>query len=197
MLERSERIAPVIWDIGTLDCVTKIMPTPIDLLFYLKCRSDVFGYVISDSEYNFLGYHLESKLVLPADADWMVIDRDFATTVDDFMIACDMKLKCEPPVGILERLEIPVVSDLLRSLRNAPPQLASVVIDLYDFSSAALEDLSRQVLLLLREVAAGKELKALSILTESGGLSYIVCRSLTAKISSAADILAVSDRQTI
>ena len=148
MLERSERIAPVIWDIGALDCVTKILSTPIYLLYYLKCRSDVFEYVHSDSEYNFIGYHLRSNLVLPADADWMLIDRDFATIVDDFMIACDMKLKREPPVGNLERIEIPVVSDLLRNLRNAPPQLASVVIYLYDFSSAMLEDLSRQIVLL-------------------------------------------------
>lgn len=189
MLERSERIAPVIWDIGVLDCVTKILPTPIDLLYYLKCRSDVFEHVLSDSEYNFLGYHLKSKLVLPADVDFMMIDRDFATTVDDFMISRDMKLEREPPVGILEHLEIPVVSDLLRSLRNAPPQLASVVIDLYDFSSAALEDLSRQILFLRGEVAGGKELKALSILTESGGLSYLVCRSLNAKIRSAAEAI--------
>ena len=189
MLERSEQVAPVIWDIGVLDCVTKILPTPVDLLYYLKCRSDVFEYAQSDSEYNFLGYHFKSKLVLPADIDMMVIDRDFAATVDDFMIACDMKLEREPPVGILERLEIPIVSDLLRSLKNAPPQLASVVIDLYDFSSVSLEDLSRQVLLIRGEVSGGKEFKALSVLTESGGLSYIVCRSLNAKIRAAAEAI--------
>ena len=55
MLERSEGIAPVIWDIAVLDCVARILPTPIDLLFYLKCRSDAFENIHSDSEYNFLG----------------------------------------------------------------------------------------------------------------------------------------------
>ncbi len=189
MLERGERVAPVIWDIGVLDCVTRILPTPVDLLFYLKCRSDAFENIHSDSEYNFLGYHLKNKLVLPEDADFMMIERDFATTVDDFMIARDLKLEPEPPVGILERLEIPLISDLLRSLKNAPPQLASVVFDLYDFSSAALENISRQVLFLRGEVAGGKELKAFSIHTENGGLTYLVCQRLNAKIRSAAEAI--------
>ncbi len=186
MLERSEGIAPVIWDIGVLDCVARILPTPIDFLFYLKCRSDAFENIRSDSEYNFLGYHLEKKLVLPPDVDWMIIERDFATIVDDYMIASDVGIDRERPVGILERLEIPVVSDLLKSLKKAPPQLASVVIDLYDFSSAGLNSLSKQVLSLREEVAEGKELKAFSLLTESGGLTYVTCRSFNAKVRAAA-----------
>ncbi len=189
MLERSGRIAPVIWDIGVLDCVTRILPSPVDLLFYLKCRSDAFEHIKSDSEFNFLGYHLQNKLVLPADADLMMIERDFATAIDDFMISRDMKIERERPIGILERIEIPVISDLLKSLKNAPPQLASVVIDLYDFSSAALENLSRQALLLREEVSGGKAFKAFSILTESGGLTYLVCRRLNAKIRSAAEAI--------
>ena len=115
-----------------------------------------------------------------------MIERDFATDVDDYMIASDVGIDRERPVGILERLEIPVISDLFRSLKSAPPQLASVVIDLYDFSSAALENLSKQVLFLREEVAGGKELKAVSILTESGGLTYVTCRSFIAKVRSAA-----------
>lgn len=65
MLERGNNIAPVIWDIGVLDCVTRLLPTPIEMICYLKCRSDVFDEVISDIEYNFLGYHIQAKLALP------------------------------------------------------------------------------------------------------------------------------------
>ena len=62
MLERGDEIAPVIWDIGVLDCIARLLPTPIEMLFYLKCRSNAFDNIMSDSEYNYLGYHIRSKL---------------------------------------------------------------------------------------------------------------------------------------
>ena len=34
MLERGDEIAPVIWDIGVLDCVSRMLPTPIEMLFF-------------------------------------------------------------------------------------------------------------------------------------------------------------------
>ena len=33
LLERGEKIAPVIWDIGVLDCVTRLLPTPIEMIY--------------------------------------------------------------------------------------------------------------------------------------------------------------------
>lgn len=116
MLERGDKIAPVIWDIGVLDCVARLLPTPIEILFYLKCRSDAFDNVFSDSEFNYLGYHIRKKLALPSENDILMLERDFATLVDDFMIAADLGIEADRPVGILERLEIPVISGLLRNL---------------------------------------------------------------------------------
>ncbi|MCY4419769.1 MAG: nuclease-related domain-containing protein [Gammaproteobacteria bacterium] len=175
MLERSDQIAPVIWDIGMLDCIAHLLPTPIDMLLYLKCRSDVFNNAVSDSEYNYLGYHIESKLALPQDCDILQLDRYYATVVDNFMIATDLGIKADRPVSILERVKIPVVSDLLRELRNADPMVASVVIDLYDFSSTALKGISRTIQEVRKEIAATKKvIKAFSIPTESGGLTYAV-----------------------
>ncbi|MBF0186079.1 MAG: NERD domain-containing protein [Magnetococcales bacterium] len=175
MLEREDGIAPIIWDIGVLDVVVRLLPDPVEMIYFLKCRSDVFDRVMSDSEYNFLGYHLRSKLTLPADADFMVLERDFATLVDDFMISADVGLKPKRPIGILERLNIPVVAELLSELKKADPVLASVVIDLYDFSSAALEEISAHILNLRDEIAkTGKAIKAFSVQTPSGGLTYAV-----------------------
>ena len=145
MLERGDNIAPVIWDLGMLDCVARLLPTPIEMIYYLKCRSEVFDKVVSDSEYNFLGYHIRAKLALPDDVDWMMLDRDFATVVDDYMIAADVGIDVERPLGILERLQIPIVSNLLAELKNADPRIASVVIDLYDFSSAAFRHQERSM----------------------------------------------------
>ena len=175
MLQRIDEVAPVIWDIGVLDCVARLLPSPIEFLFYLKSRSDAFDRVWSDSEYIHLGYHIRSKLALPAERDMLLLERDLATVVDDFMVAADVGVQAERPVGTLEGARIPVVSDLLKELKKADPGVASVVIDLYNFSSAALEDISATVLNVREEVAAtGKAIKAFSIRTESGGLTYAV-----------------------
>ena len=175
MLQRSNEVAPVIWDIGVLDCVARLLPSPIEMLFYLKCRSDTFDQIVSDSEYNYLGYHIQSKLALPAECDMLMLERDYATVVDDFMIAADVGIDADRPEGILERVKIPVVSDLLKELKTADPRVASVVVDLYNLSSAALEDISATVLNIREELSAtGKAIKAVSISTESGGLTYAV-----------------------
>lgn len=175
MLQRSDEVAPVIWDIGVLDCVARLLPSPIEMLFYLKCRSDSFDRIVSDSEYPYLGYHIQAKLALPAECEMLMLGRDAATVVDDFMIAADVGIKVERPRGILERVKIPVVSDLLRELKTTDPLVASVVIDLYNFSSAALEDISATVLNIREELTAtGKAIKAFSIPTESGGITYAV-----------------------
>lgn len=175
MLESGGAIAPVIWDLGVLDAVARILPTPIELIFYLKSRAEVFEKVYSDSEYNFLGYHIKAKLAISDDFDRVMLDRDFATVVDDYMIAADVGIEAQRPLGILERLKIPIVSELLAQLKNADPQLASVVVDLYDFSSAALEDLSAGIISLRKEIVrTRKAIKALSIPTRTGGLTYAV-----------------------
>lgn len=176
LLQRPQGIAPIIWDIGVLDCVTRILPTPIEMLFFLQSRAEMFESAISDSEYNFLGYHLRAKLTLPKDADGLIIDRDFATAVDDYMIAHDLGLAPNRPRGVLERLDVPVVSEILDLLRAAPPEMAGPVIDFYDFSYAALEDVGRQISMVREEVRQGKALKAFSILTRTGGFTFAAVR---------------------
>ena len=92
------------------------------MLFYLKSRSDVFDKMLSDSEYNFLGYHIRYKLALPPDVDEMLLDHDFATVVDDYMIAADLRIEAKRPAGVLEHIRISIVSDLLLELKTADPK---------------------------------------------------------------------------
>jgi hypothetical protein len=190
MLERGNGLAPVIWDLGVLDCVARLLPTPIEMIFYLKSRSDVFEKVVSDSEYNFLGYHIRTKLAASDEFDMMMLDRDFATVVDDYMVAADLGIKAERPRGVLERLDMPVMSELLAALKSADPRLASVVIDLYDFSGTALKDLSATIVMLREEIATtGKAIKAFSLPTATGGLTYAVTARRDANTARAAEAI--------
>ena len=176
MLEQHQGVAPVIWDLAMLDAIAQILPTPVDLLYFLKCRSDAFDSIMSDSEYNYLGYHLTQKLAKNPDYDFMEIGRDFATPVDDYMVALEAGASPPRPVGILDRIEIPTFSELFRELKSAPPDLAGIIIDLYDFSSDALTDLGNKIMEARKEVVNGKAFKSLSIPTKSGGLTYVIAR---------------------
>ena len=190
LLKRFDETPPVIWDLGFLDCVTRLLASPIEVIFYLQARSQHFEKVVSDSEFNFLGYQIRSKLAMPSDVDWMMLDRDFATVVDDFMIAADLGIEAERPLGVLEQLEIPVISELFGVLKNGDPGLAGVVVDLYDFSGAALADLSATILDMREEVRkTGKALKAFSIPTATGGLTYVVTRRRDANTVRSAELL--------
>ncbi len=113
LLKRPGKEAPVVWDLAVLDCVARTFPAPINFLFYLKCRSDSFDNVISDSEFNYVGYHLRNKLVLPSEAHLLMIERDYATLVDDFMVSADLGIKRPPPKGVLQTHKIKFVSELL------------------------------------------------------------------------------------
>ena len=190
LLARGHNTAPVIWDIGMLDCIARLLPSPIEMLLYLKCRSDAFDNIVSDSEYNFLGYHIRSKLAVPSGNDILLLERQHASVVDDFMISADLGIDAKRPVSIVERVEIPVVSKLLETLKHADPALASIVVDLYEFSSAALQKLSSTILDVRREVAAtGKEIKAFAIRLPSGGLTYAVTLKWNEKATMAAHVI--------
>lgn len=190
LLDRGSNVAPAIWDLGALDCIARLLPSPIEMIFYLKCRSDVFDRALSDSEYNFLGFHIRSKLALSDDIDMLVIERDFATVVDDYMISADVGVTAERPLGILESTNIPIISAMLAELRHADPRLAAVVVELYDASIDALEDLSARILEIRSEVSnTGKAIKAISVQTKSGGLTYAVTRCRDKKAALAAEAI--------
>jgi len=190
LLKRFDETPPAIWDLGFLDCVTRILASPVEVIFYLQARSQHFDKVVSDSEFNFLGYHVRSKLAMPDDVDWMMLERDFATVVDDFMIAADLGIEAQRPLGVLEQLDIPVISELFAVLRNGEPKLAGVVVDLYDLSGAALADLSATILDMRGEVReTGKALKAFSIQTATGGLTYVVTSKRNANAARSAELL--------
>lgn len=187
LLHKGQNIAPVIWDLGILNCVARLLPTPIDMIFYLKSRSDVFDKVYSDSEYNFLGYHLTNKLSMYEEADTVMLDRDFATIVDDYMIAADFGLEPERPLGVLESLNIPLITELLEELKTAEPMAASLAIDLYDFSSDALKNFADTIANLRSEIEiSGKVMKSFSLSTATGGITYVVAKNIDENTKQAA-----------
>lgn len=190
LLRLNDNIAPVIWDIGMLDCIVKLLFSPIELIYYLKSRSNTFEHIISDNEYNFLGYHLKVKLSVQDGFDSVMLNRDFSGVVDDFMTSIDVGLQPKRPIGILERIQIPVIQTLLKKLKSKNHQAASLVLDFYDFSSIALEDIAKNIINLREEInITGKEIKSFSIPTSNGGITYAVSQNLNKSAELAAEAI--------
>ena len=100
-----------------MDCAARLFPNPIDMIFYLKSRSDLYDQVMSESEHCFIGFHLTHKLALPDEFHGLAIDKDYAQPVDDFMMPFDVGVQGIRPT-ILERFDVPIVTDLLSELRS-------------------------------------------------------------------------------
>jgi len=58
------------------------------------------------------------------------------------MVANEVGASPELPIGVLDRIKIPIFSELFKELKSAAPDLAGIIIDLYDFSSDALKALA-------------------------------------------------------
>lgn len=179
LLECDGQIAPIIWDVGILDCAIRLFPDPIDLIFFLKCRSDLFNRALAESEHCYLGFHISQKLALPDDVAGLGIDRDFAQPVDDFMMPFDVGVVGQRPLGILEKIDLPVVTALISALKEKGPDLAAVLVDLYDFSSAMLRDLANMISQARAVVAGGMALKSFTVPTGAGGITYVVVNHLS------------------
>ena len=64
------------------------------------------------------------------------------------------------------------------------------MIDLYDFSGAALKDLSATIVMLREEITTtGKAIKAFSVPTATGGLTYAVTQRRDANTARAAEAI--------
>lgn len=90
---------------------------------------------------------------MPDDADFLYLESDFAQEIENYMISKDVGWPTDPPKSVLQTLKIPIMSDVLDSLKDAPPDIANLAVDLFEFSSSALENFGKQILQIRDEVS--------------------------------------------
>ena len=182
---------PAIIDIFFLDCITRLLNNPIDILYYMQQRTRFFHKTVSDSEYNLLGYHMKHKLYVPDETDAIMIDRSFATDIDDYFFAQEAGQPTSMDFVTLEdRMVVPEIAQIVSFLRSGSPELAGAAIELLDFSSDALQKIANNIEIFRSEVKAGKAFKAFSIETHYGGISYVVARIIDSRTKQLAEAVA-------
>lgn len=170
LLKIQKNTSPIVIDIFFLEVMCKLLNEPTELIYYLQQRARFFPKLHTDSEYNILGFHIRHKLYISSEYDFVALNKDFATPVDE--IALGLKTDGKS-TKIMEKIDVPKMKELVSFLKEGPPELAGITIELLDFSSDSLANIVTQIDNVRAEVRAGKALKSFSIDTSFGGLSYV------------------------
>lgn len=79
--------SPIAFNLLDLDVLLHYLDDPYDFLFYVHQRTNLAGKINSGHELNLLGYHLNQKLFIPDDVDYILIEEDWGQLIDANFIA--------------------------------------------------------------------------------------------------------------
>ena len=131
LVKEDRERSPVVIDLFFLNILLEILNNPVDALYYLQQRARFFSKLLTDSEYNLLGFHVKQKLYVNDEWQMMLIDRDFAQDIDSYFTAKETGQ--DPPIEFVameDRMDIPAATALISALKSGPPEVAGAAIDL-------------------------------------------------------------------
>jgi hypothetical protein len=190
LIVADQKRLPAIIDIFFLEAKLELLRSPVDVLYYLQQRTRFWTKLKTDNELNLLGYHLKQKLYVPEKYDSVLIHQDLARDIEDYLLAKEMGH--DPPKKFAtfeERIGVPEIAALLSNLKAGPPEVAGIAIELLDYSSDALKGIAKQIQAARSDVMQGKALKAFSVETAYGGLSYVAVNELSEKAKQSAELI--------
>lgn len=191
LIEVREKRYPAVLDIFFIDALQTLLNDPVEILYYLQQRTRFFDKVTTDSEFNLLGFHMKRKLYFGGEYDWVVVGQDFAADIDDYFIAKELGRSHKVEfVPLEERIGVAKMSEVISILKSGPPEVAGAAMELLDFSGDALQNIANTIDMVQGEVKAGKALKAFSIETHYGGISYVAVNKIDRESISSAEAIA-------
>lgn len=116
-----------------------LLRSPSDVLYYLQQRARFFHKILTDSEFNLLGFHLKYKLYVGDECDMLAVDQGFATDINEYFEVGSAGTDSTKFWPLEERVNVPAATALIRTLKAGPPEMVGVALELRDFSEEALE----------------------------------------------------------
>ena len=182
--------SPVVIDIFFMEVLFVLLRSPSDVLYYLQQRARFFHKILTDSEFNLLGFHLKHKLHVGDECDMLAVDQGFATDINEYFEVGSVGADSTKFLPLEERVNVPAATALIRTLKAGAPEMVGVALELLDFSEEALEAIADNIAAVQAEVRGGKPFKAFSIETSHGGLSYVAVRVFDEGAVRVADMIA-------
>ena len=120
--EATDQIAPpFVMDIFTLDALTEMLSTPLQLLSYVNRRTRYTGRLLATNELTILSYHLKYNLWLQDQYDMIMLEDDFSIDLDAAMMVRREGFSGNAtPDGVLTRLSKLSLGKLIACIEQEP-----------------------------------------------------------------------------
>jgi len=120
--EANSKISPpFILDVFTLDAITEMLNSPLQLLSYVDRRTKYFEKVIASHELTILSYHLKRNLWLSEEYDMMMLEDDISADLDLAMLVRREGIPGKGmPDGILTRFPATTLGRFVKTIEKRP-----------------------------------------------------------------------------
>lgn len=112
---------PFVLDVFTLDAMTEMLESPLQLISYVDRRTRYFDKLMASHELTILSYHLKKNLWLNKKHDMVMLDDDLSIDLDlSMLVRRDGVPGKRTPDGILTRLESTTLGRMVKEIESRP-----------------------------------------------------------------------------
>lgn len=120
--EATDRVSPpFVLDVFTLDAMTEMLESPLQLLSYVDRRTGYSEKLMASHELTILSYHLKQNLWLSEEHDMVILEDDISTDLDLAMLARREGIPAKrTPDGILTRFARTTLGRFVKEIEARP-----------------------------------------------------------------------------
>ncbi len=146
---------PFVLDVFTLDAMTEMLDSPLQLLSYIDRRTKYYGKLMASHELIILSYHLKQNLWLTEEYDMLMLEDDISTDLDLAMLARREGIPAKrTPDGVLTRVTSTTLGRYVKQIEASPDpgtiDLGLMLLTLSEKTvveaSKAIEDIAKRAM---------------------------------------------------
>jgi hypothetical protein len=175
--QATDRISPpFVLDVFTLDAMTEMLRSPLQLLSYIDRRTKYSDKLMASHELTILSYHLKQNLWLSEEHDMVMLGDDISTDLDLAMLARREGIPAKrTPDGILTRFAATTLGRFVKEIEARPdPGAIDLGFMLLTLSEETVVEVSRGIEELARRARVDGKSHDLTVGLGKGGAGFTV-----------------------
>ncbi len=167
---------PFVLDVFTLDAMTEMLETPLQLLSYVDRRTKYSDKLMASHELTILSYHLKQNLWLSEEHDMVMLHDDISTDLDLAMLARREGIPAKRiPDGILTRFAATALGRFVKEIEARPdPGTLDLGFMLLTLSEKTVVEVSKGIEELARRGRVDGKSHDLTVGLGKGGTGFTV-----------------------
>ena len=175
--ETTDRVSPpFVLDVFTLDAMTEMLESPLQLLSYVDRRTGYSDKLMASHELTILSYHLKQNLWLSEEHDMVLLEDDISTDLDLAMLARREGIPAKrTPDGILTRFAGTTLGRFVREIEARPdPGTIDLGFMLLTLGEETVVEVSKGIEELAKRARADGKNHDLTVGLGKGGTGFTV-----------------------